>query len=101
MNKCFYIKNINKIKHDAINILIIGGSQSSLFFTKHLKSEIINISKKYKTNLTQQLSPGFDINSYKKDYDKNNIESHLFFFNENYLCNQNNFDIAISRSGAS
>ena len=101
LNKCFYIKNINKIKHDTINILIIGGSQSSLFFTKHLKSEIINISKRYKTNLSQQLSPGFDVNSYKKDYDKHNIESHLFFFNENYLCNQNNFDIAISRSGAS
>ena len=76
-------------------------NQSALFFSKYLKSEIIQLSKKYKIEVTQQLSPGFDIHNYKKEYDKNNIKSKLFFFEENLLCKKNNFDVAITRAGAS
>jgi|TARA_B100000953_G_scaffold300271_1_gene304806 UDP-N-acetylglucosamine--N-acetylmuramyl-(pentapeptide) pyrophosphoryl-undecaprenol N-acetylglucosamine transferase len=102
LNNCFYSKqNISETKDDTFKILIIGGSQASLFFSKNLKSEIIQISKKYKIEITQQLSPGFDIDSYKKEYDKNNIKNNLFFFEDNFLCKKNNFDIAITRAGAS
>ena len=102
LNKCFYKKNNNNEKNkDIFRILIIGGSQASLFFSNNLKSEIIQLAKKYKIGVTQQLSQGFDINNYKKDYDNNNIENNLFFFEENFLCKKNRFDIAISRSGAS
>ena len=102
LNHCFYFKkNTSETKDDTFKILIIGGSQASLFFTKHLKNEIIQISKKYKIEVTQQLSPGFDINSYKKEYDENNIKNNLFFFEDNFLCKKNNFDIAITRAGAS
>ena len=102
LNKQFYNKNIsNNIKNDILRILIIGGSQASLFFTKHLKNEIIELSLKYKIGVTQQLSQGFDANNYKKDYDHNNIDNNLFFFKENFLCKNSNFDIAITRSGAS
>ena len=102
LNKCLYKKN-NKIEknNDTFKILIIGGSQASLFFSNNLKSEIIKIAKKYKIEITQQLSQGFNIKNYKKDYDNNNIENNLFFFEENFLCKKNRFDIAISRSGAS
>ena len=79
----------------------MGGSQASLFFSKHLKSEIIQLSKKYKIEITQQLSSDFDIDNYKKEYDKNNIKNNLFFFEDNFLCKKNNFDIAITRAGAS
>jgi UDP-N-acetylglucosamine--N-acetylmuramyl-(pentapeptide) pyrophosphoryl-undecaprenol N-acetylglucosamine transferase len=79
----------------------MGGSQASLFFSKHLKSEIIQLSKKYKIEVTQQLSPGFDIDNCKKEYDKNNIKNNFFFFEDNFLCKKNNFDIAITRAGAS
>ena len=102
LNNCFY-SNQNKIKtnDDVFKILIMGGSQASLFFSKYLQSEIILLSKKHKIEITQQLSPNFDIDIYKKEYDKNNIKNSLFFFKNNFLCKQNNFDIAITRSGAS
>jgi len=102
LNQCFYSKkNLGERKDDIFKVLIMGGSQASLFFSKHLKSEIIQLSKKYKTEVTQQLSQDFDIDSYKKEYDKNNIKNNLFFFEENFLCKKNNFDIAITRAGAS
>ncbi len=102
LNKCFYDKNNqSKINNNILKILIIGGSQSSLFFSKNLKNEIIEIAKKYKVEVTQQISQGFDIDNYKKDYDKNNIKNNLFFFEKNFLCKNNAFDIAITRAGAS
>jgi len=102
LNNCFYSKqNKNEIKNEKLKILIIGGSQASLFFSKYLKSEIIQLSKKYKIEITQQLSPGFDINTYQKEYAKNNIKNNLFFFEDNFLCKKNNFNIAITRAGAS
>ena len=102
LNNCFYPKpNIIEKKDDILKILIMGGSQASLFFSKHLKSEIIQLSKKYKLEVTQQLSSNFDIDNYKKEYDDNNIKNNLFFFEDNFLCKKNNFDIAITRAGAS
>ena len=101
LNKCFYNKNnINKLDDDILKILIIGGSQASLFFSKNLKNEIIELASKYKIEVTQQLTKGYDINNYKEDYNKINIKSNLFIFEENLLCKNYNFDIAITRSGA-
>ena len=101
LKKCFYTENINNLKNDSLKILIIGGSQASFFFSKNLKQEIIKLASKYNIQVTQQLSDGFNINDYKKDYTNNNIQNNLFFFEENLLCNNPDFDIAISRSGAS
>ena len=102
LNNCFYPKpNIIEKKDNILKILIMGGSQASLFFSKHLKSEIIQLSKKYKLEVTQQLSSNFDIDNYKKEYDENNVKNNLFFFEDNFLCKKNNFDIAITRAGAS
>ena len=102
LNRCFYNqKQAIKTESDIFKILIIGGSQASLFFSKNLKNEIIELSSKHKIEVYQQLSQGYDIKNYKTDYDKNNIKNNLFFFEENFLCKNSNFDIAISRSGAS
>ena len=102
LNNCLYSKeNTSETKDDTFKILIMGGSQASLFFSKYLNSEIIQLSKKHKIEVTQQLSAGFNIDSYKKEYDKNNIKNNLFFFEDNFLCKKNNFDIAITRAGAS
>jgi len=102
LNNCFYSKQKkSETKDDTFKILIMGGSQASLFFSKNLKNEIILLSKKYKIEVTQQLSPDFDIDVYKKEYDKNNIDNNLFFFEDNFLCKKNDFDIAITRAGAS
>ncbi len=102
LNSCFYPKpNPVETKDDTFKILIMGGSQASLFFSKNLKSEMIQLSKKNKIEVTQQISSDFDIDNYKREYDKNNIKNNLFFFEENFLCKKSNFDIAITRAGAS
>ena len=101
LNKCFYEKIPYEPKKDVFKILILGGSQSSLFFSKNLKPELIKLSEKVKIEVTQQLSKGLDINNYKLDYDKYNIKHRLFFYEEEFLCKNQNFDLAISRSGAS
>ena len=102
LDKCFYEKkNISFEKDNILKILILGGSQASLFFTKNLKQEIIRLSSKYKIEVTQQLTKNFEIKKYKKDYEINNIKNNLFYFEENFLCGSDNYDIAISRSGAS
>ena len=102
LNKCFYNKtNEIKIVDNTIKMLVIGGSQSSAFFSKYLKNDILKLALKYRIKITQQISQGFDLNNYKIDYEKLNIENNLFFFEENFLCKNHNFDIAISRAGAS
>ena len=102
LKKCFYEKkNINLINKNNLRILIIGGSQSSKFFTNKLKNEIIKLSSNFKIELTQQLSQGFDIDNYRQGYDKNKITNKLFFFEKDFLCKNKSFDIAITRSGAS
>ena len=102
LNKCFYLnKKSRELSSKTLKILIIGGSQASLFFSKKLKNEIIDLASNYELEVTQQLSSSFDIESYKQEYDKNNIKNNLFFFESNFLCKENNFDIAITRAGAS
>ena len=102
LNNCFYLKKKkSNVNSDSLKILIIGGSQASLFFSKNLKNEIINLSKKYKIEITQQLSSDFEIDNFKKEYEDNNIKNNLFFFEDNLLCKNSEFDIAITRAGAS
>ncbi len=102
MNRCFYFKkNIVESNNVSFKVLIIGGSQASLFFSKYLKKEILKLSYKHKIEITQQVSNNFNLESYKKDYEINNIKNNLFFFEQNLLCKNQNFDIAISRAGAS
>ena len=60
---------------------------------------MIELGSKYKIEVTQQLSPGVNINEYKLNYDKKNIKNNLFFFKKNFLCYNRKFDIAISRAG--
>ena len=87
LNKCFYLnKNSRELSSKILKILIIGGSQASLFFSKKLKNEIIDLASKYELEVTQQLSSSFDIENYKQEYDKNNIKNNLFFFVINFLC---------------
>ena len=37
LHRCFYSKNNNETDNEILRILIIGGSQASLFFSKNLK----------------------------------------------------------------
>jgi len=99
------IYNINKNKKTNVNdvkkILIIGGSQGAKFFDEILTRIILKISKKLKIEIFQQVTKKSNKNLIEEKYNNNNIKCKLFDFDENLFKNSNNFDLAITRSGAS
>ena len=94
-------KKNNKIKDNLINLLIIGGSQGASFFDDKITDLIVEISKKHKLNIKQQISNKDKIQSIKEKYNRQNIEYKFFEFINDYKEIFNEVDLAISRGGAS
>ena len=88
---------IPKIK----KILIIGGSQGAKFFDEFITKIIINVSKIEKIQVLQQVINLNKRESIKELYEKNHIEHELFYFDDKLLIKALNYDLAITRSGAS
>ena len=87
------------ISHDKI--LIVGGSQGSIFFDKQITKYILELSKELNIAVKQQV---LNINERKRIndyYQKSNFKYELFDFDENLHTKINDIDIAITRSGAS
>ncbi len=89
------IKNKNKF-----NLLVVGGSQGAGIFDNHLKSLIVEISKKFPIEIFQQTSEK-NIASLKKFYSTNSIENTIFNFSENFFNIMRKADLCITRAGAS
>ena len=101
-NKIYSYKKNNKKEFNYIKkILLVGGSQGAEFFDKILSEVIIEVSKKLKLEVHQQI---FDNNSkilIEEKYNKLGIKNRLFNFDESLFENINDFDLVITRSGAS
>ena len=101
-------KEIYDLKKNSINlekkikkILIIGGSQGASFFDSNITNLIIEISKKYELEVTQQISNNNNLLSIKSKYDNSNINyKFIEFTNDSYEL-YNGIDLAITRGGAS
>ena len=96
-----YKKNEKTTFTGKKNLLIIGGSQGAKFFDEFITKIIIKLSKTHKIQVLQQV---FNLNSkknIKKLYQKNYIEHELFDFDDKLLVKAVNYDLAITRSGAS
>ena len=96
-----YQKNQKTKIAEKKKLLIIGGSQGAKFFDEFITKNMIKLSKKYKIQVLQQV-----INLNSKDnineiYQKNHIEHELFNFDDKLLIKAVNYDLAITRSGAS
>ncbi len=89
-------KNFGEIK----KILIIGGSQGAKFFDHKITNLILNISKKLKLKVCQQYFDDKEKLIIEKKYFNAGIEHKLFKFDENLSQNIYDFDLAITRSGA-
>ena len=63
---------------DENNLKILIIEEVTPIFIKNLKNKIIKLNLKYKINITQQLSYGFDMKEYKKEYEMNNVKNNLF-----------------------
>ena len=100
LRKIFYDKRDNDNSLDTINLLIIGGSQGAKIFDYLVKNTIIKLSKKYKLKIYQQTS-AINFESFRKIYEKNNINCELFDFNDEVINFMQKTDLCITRAGAS
>ena len=94
-------KNFISQKEKIKKILIIGGSQGALFFDKNITDLIIEISKKQKIQVIQQISNKSNLYSIKNKYDELNINYKFIEFTNNSEELYNGIDLAITRGGAS
>ena len=94
-------KNSINLKKETKKILIIGGSQGASFFDKNITDLIIEISKKQKLEVTQQISNYSNLTSIKNKYDKLNIDHKFIKFTDDTYELYNGIDLAITRGGAS
>ena len=103
LRKKVYFLETNKKKDfgDLIKILIIGGSQGAKFFDENLTNAILKVSKKFKIEIHQQVQNKKNQYLIEQKYRNNKIKYQLFDFDENLYENLNNYDLAITRSGAS
>ena len=96
-----YNKNEKTIITEKKKILIIGGSQGAKFFDEFITKIIIKLSKIEKIQVLQQVINVNKGKNIKELYQKNHIEHELFHFDDKVLLKALNYDLAITRSGAS
>ena len=93
-------KNLISQKKEIKKILIIGGSQGALFFDNNITELIIEISKKQKLEVVQQISNKNNLSLIKNKYDKCNINYKFIEFTNDSGQLYNGIDLAITRGGA-
>ncbi len=96
-----YQKNEKKKLDKQKKILIIGGSQGAKFFDEIISRTIIKLSKIQNISILQQVIDQTSKENIKDLYQKNHIEHELFDFDDKLLIKAANYDLAITRSGAS
>ena len=96
-----YKKNEKTTIAEKKKILIIGGSQGAKFFDEFITKIIIKLSKIEKIQVLQQVINLNSKENIKEFYQKNHIEHELFHFDDKLLMQAVNYDLAITRSGAS
>ena len=96
-----YQKNQKRKLGDVKKILIIGGSQGAKFFDEFISKIIINLSKNQNIEVLQQVNDERLKKKIKDLYHKNQIEHELFDFDSKLLVKAANYDLAITRAGAS
>ena len=98
----YLLKKNNKKEFGKLKkILVVAGSQGAEFFDYKITDLILNISNKIDLEVCQQV---FDINNkllIEKKYKSLGIKFNLFKFDENLSQKIYDYDLAITRSGAS
>ena len=96
-----YKKNKKTLTGEKKKLLIIGGSQGAKFFDEFITKIIIKLSKINKIQILQQVINLNSKENIQKLYQENHIEHELFDFDDKLLIKAVNYDLAITRSGAS
>ena len=103
LRKEIYLYETNQ-KNDFLGtkkILIIGGSQGAEFFDEKITELILNISKQFNIEVSQQVLNIEKKKIIRQKYENAGINYKLFEFDENLYQKFSEYDIAITRSGAS
>ncbi len=97
--------NLSKNKSEEISknlkILVVGGSQGASFFDDKIKEVVEKLSKKKNFFLLQQVSNKIKKKEIEKIYENLKIDYELFSYNKNFHNKIKEYDIAITRCGAS
>ena len=96
-----YERNRKTILHEKKKILIIGGSQGAKFFDEFISKMITKLSKTENICVLQQVIDYKSKENIRELYQKNQVEHELFEFDDKLLIKAVNYDLAITRSGAS
>ena len=94
-------KNLIFQKKEVKKILIIGGSQGASFFDKNISELIVEISKKQKLEVIQQIANKNNLSLIKNKYEKFNINYKIIEFTNNSAELYSGINLAITRGGAS
>ena len=94
-------KNRSKEMPSNFKILVVGGSQGSSFFDENIKEVVKKLSKKKKFFLLQQISNSIKREQIAEIYEKLEIDYKLFSYDEDLHNKIKDYDIAITRCGAS
>ena len=94
-------KNSINQKKETKKILIIGGSQGASFFDENITDLIVEISKKQKLEVIQQISNENNLFLIKEKYNKSSINCKFIKFTDNSKEIYKGVDLAITRGGAS
>ena len=96
-----YKKNFKKTLDKQKKILVVGGSQGAKFFDDFISNMIVKLSKSFNLKVLQQVIDFKSKENLKNLYNKNLIDHELFDFDDKLLIKAINYDLAITRSGAS
>lgn len=97
-NKEELLKKFN-LSCDKKTIVILGGSQGSVFINQAIKSCMMNKDLAEKVQIIHQTGM-HDQDGYKEFYEKNNIPAVVFAYNEQLQNVYNLADLVICRAGA-
>ena len=94
-------KNDKNEMTDLKKILVLGGSQGAKFFDKNITELLLKVSQQVKIEINQQVYDDDEKKLIKKKYNDLKISNILFNFDEKLHNKVGEFDLAITRSGAS
>ena len=100
IRKKYYENIFNKKDNNLFTILIIGGSQGANIFDTLFSNTLVNIAKICSLKIIHQTNEE-NIDVLKQFYNKNNILSRVFTFDQNLINLMIESDLCITRGGAS
>ena len=101
IRKIFYSYNSKSQKNENnFSLMVVGGSQGAKIFDTNIRYSIQDLSKKFNLKVFHQTEKK-NISILNNFYNQNNIDNHVFEYDDNFVDLLSNTDLCITRAGAS